>query len=122
MANQIISGKQNNMPGIPNDNDLLNAFQQLSTKNEMAEVLKELFDENKIYMIGDMSKDEIKLATRIFVIADMKNIDAWKKGLGFYMKMLISKDRKSRKEILDAIKGYQQQQNFMQRMNPFQRH
>jgi hypothetical protein len=119
--NTIITGKDNKVTGILNDNELINAFQQLSTKNEMAEVLKELFDENKLYMIGDLSKDEIKLATRIYVIADMKNIEIWKKGLAFYTKLLISKDRKSRREILDAIRGYQQQQSLLGRMNPFNR-
>jgi hypothetical protein len=116
----IITGKDNKITGIM-DNDLANAFQQLSTKNEMAEVLKELFDEKKLYMIGDLSKDEIKLATRIYVIADMKKIEIWKQGLAFYIRLLISKDRKSRKEILEAIKGYQQQQGFLSKMNPFNR-
>ena len=114
-------GNQNNMPLTPNNPDLLKAFQEISNKNEMAEVLKELFDENKLYMIGDLTKDEIKLCTRIYVIAEMKNIEVWKTGLGFYMKLLISKDRKSRKEILDAIRGYQQERNMFQKLNPFSR-
>lgn len=113
--------KQQTNP-IKADDDILNAFQNFSNKNEIVEIMKELFDEGKIYMIGDMSKDEIKLATRIYVIAEMKNIKVWKKGLAFFMKLLISKDRKSRKEILDAIKGYQPPMSFGQRMNPFQRH
>lgn len=88
--------------------DIESAFANVSDKNEIAEVLKELFDENKIYMISDLSKDEIKLATRIYMLADMKKIESWKIGLAFYVKFLISKDRKSRSEILRAIAGYQQ--------------
>lgn len=86
--------------------DIAGAFSQIQQKNEISEVLKELFDEGKVYMIGDMSKDEIKLATRIYMIADLKKLAVWKKGLAFYVKFLISRDRKSRREILDAIRGY----------------
>ena len=70
-------------------------------------------------MIGDMSKAEIQLATRIHVVASMKDINAWHDGLEFYVKFLLSRDRKSRKEIIDAIKGQQmQKQGLMSRMNP----
>jgi hypothetical protein len=93
----------------------------MQNKNEMAEVLKELFVENKIYMITELSIDEIKLASAIYIIAEMKNIPSWKTGLAFFCKLMLSKKRKSRSEILDAIKGYNQQQNFMQKMNPFAR-
>jgi hypothetical protein len=88
---------------------LLDSFNS-SRKNEMAEVLKELFDEKKIFMIGDLSKEEIQLATRIYIIAKMKGIDMWLEGLVFYSKFLLSRDRRSRRELLDAIKGYNNQQ------------
>lgn len=100
------------------EKDLLESFKDSQRQNDMADVLKELFDEGKIYMIGDLSKDEIKLATRIYMIAEMKNIQIWKDGLAFYCKLLISKDRKSRKEILEAIKGYSSQKGLLQKMNP----
>ena len=104
------------------DDDMLNAFHSMESKNEIAEVLKELFDKSKLHMIGDLSKDEIKLATRIFLIADMKKIKIWTKGLNFYMTLLISKDRKSRKEILDAIKGYYTSPSFVNKItSPFRR-
>ena len=85
--------------------EMMSAFQNLQSKNDISEVLKELFDEGKIYMIGDLSKDEIKLATRIFMIADMKDIEIWKKGLAFYCKIMLSKNRESRREMLRAIGG-----------------
>jgi len=72
-------------------------------------------------MIGDLSKDEIKLATRIYLIAELKKIEVWKRGLRFYMTLLISKNRKSRREILDAIKGYYTSPSFMEKINPFKR-
>lgn len=98
--------------------DMMAKFAELQNKNEMAEVLKELFVENKIYLITDLTKDEIKLMTRIYLIADMKNIEIWKTGLGFYCKLLLSQKRKSRKEILEAIKGYTSAEGFMSKLNP----
>jgi len=103
---------QNNNPNI------MEAFANSQQKNEMAEVLKELFDEKKIMLIGDLSKDEIKLVTRIYMIAEMKKLEIWKTGLAIYIKLLLSKDRKSRKEVLDAIKGYNSQQGLLSKMNP----
>ena len=99
-----------------NDAELEQAFNSMQNRNEMAEVLKELFDEKKIYMIGDMTKDEIKLATRIYIIARLKNLDAWLVGLAFYTKFLISKDRKSRSEILKAIAGYQKPEGMLSKI------
>jgi len=110
---------QNNQIVPAQSDDITEAFATLQNKNEIAEVLKELFDENKIFMIGDLTRDEIKLATRIYMIADMKNIQTWKQGLFFYCKLLLSRDRKSRREILDAIAGIQKQRSFLSRLNPF---
>ena len=101
------------------ESQMMKSFQEMNNKNEIAEVLKELFDEGKIYMIGDLTKDEIKLATRIYMVADMKDIEIWKKGLAFYCILMLSKDRTSRREILDAIKGASGGQSFLQKMNPF---
>jgi hypothetical protein len=94
-------------------------FNQMQNKNDMAEVLKELFDKGKIYLISDLSRDEIKLCTRIYMIAKLKNMPIWEKGLQFYTRCLLSKDRKSRKEIIDAIRGYPPQQSGLGRLNPF---
>jgi len=103
------------------DGKMFDAFAQMQGKNDMAEVLKELFDKDKINLITDLTKDEIKLCTRIHLIAEMKNIASWKSGLQLYLKLLLSKDRKSRREVLEAIKGYSTQQSFLQKMNPFNR-
>ena len=97
---------------------LMEQFQIEQNKNEIAEVLKELFVEGKINMITDLTPDEIKVATRIYIIADMKGLESWKKGLAFYMKLVLSRNRKSRKEILDAIKGYSSSQGLMSKLNP----
>ncbi len=101
-----------------NDEDMLNAFGQMQKQSEISEVLKELFSEKKIFMITDLTSDEISLLTRIYMIAEMKNIAVWKKGLIFYIKLLLSRNRKSRKEIIDAVKGYQTNQSLISKMNP----
>lgn len=107
---------------IPQTSDqvLMNSFQGQMNKNEIAEVIKELFDEKKIALITDLTADEVKLITRIMMIADMKNLTIWNKGIKWYMKLVLSKKRQSRRELLDAIKGSNQHQgNFFNRMNPF---
>ena len=98
--------------------DLLTKFAETQQRNEIAEVLKELFEEKKIFMIGDLTKDEIKLATRIFMIADIKQIPIYKEGLIFYSKLMLSKDRLSRRELLEAIRGVSGNTSFIQKLNP----
>lgn len=85
---------------------LLSQFGESREKNEIVEVLKELFDLDKIELITDLEPDEIKLVTAINVCAGLKNIPSWKTGTDLYMKLLLSKNRKSRREIIDAIKGH----------------
>lgn len=100
--------------------DIAEEFANLQSKNEMAEVLHELFDKGKIYLMTDLSKDEIRLLTRMYMIAKMKKKPSWITGINFYCQLMLSKDRKSRQEILRAISGYNQQ-NILQKMNPFNR-
>ena len=100
------------------DTNVLSALQTMQLKNEVAEVLKELFNEDKILMMTDLSPDEIKLVVRIRMIADMKKIKYWDKGLELFMKLVLSRDRKSRKEILEAIRGYSQSEGFLSKLNP----
>jgi hypothetical protein len=102
--------------------ELVNSFANVQNKTEINEVIRELFDEKKLYMIADMSKEEIRIATRIKIIADMKGIRYWNEGLEFYTKFLLSNSRKSRKEILEAIKGYTRKPNLFDRLlgrNPY---
>jgi len=99
--------------------EMLNSFSTMQKQNEIAEVLKELFDENKIFMITDVSRDEAKLMTRIYMIDRIKNIPIWSEGLIFYCKILLSKNRKSRKELLEAMKGMTNQKSLLSRLNPF---
>lgn len=103
------------------DVKMMDAFQQMQMKNEMAEVLKELFVEKKINMMTDLTSDEIKIATRIYMLSEMKDIKYWKTGLSYFMKIVLSRDRKSRKEVLQAISGYTRTEGVLSRLNPFNR-
>lgn len=103
------------------DTDLVQSFQDVQNKNDMAEVLKELFNEDKIHLMTELSRDEINYAVRIYMIAEMKNMELYKTGLFFFLKLMLSKDRKSRVEMLKAISGYNKQQGLLQKMNPFNR-
>lgn len=111
---EIQTYHQETMPS----NQMLSSFQQTQMKNELAEVIKELFSEEKLLMITDLSSDEIRLVTRIRMIAEMKDIGYWKDGLDLFMKLVLSRDRKSRKEILDAIKDFKQSRSMLQKLNP----
>ena len=104
------------------EKSILDGFSELSNKNETVEILKELFDAKKINMISEMSKDEIKLATRISIVAELKGIDYWKSGLERFLEFKLSNSRKSRKEIIDAL-GQQNKpkEGFFDKMNMFRK-
>src|SRR4030043_206960 len=90
-------------PIMVGDSSLVEEFGKAQNRNDMAETLKELFDEKKIYMISDLSRDEARLMTRIYIIAKMKKKQRWLDGLAFYSKIVLSNNRKSRTELLKAI-------------------
>ena len=98
--------------------DISEKFQAMSNKNEMADVIKELFDQSKIFMITDLSPDEIRLMTKIYAVATIKDIAIYKESLEIFSQLLLSNKRKSRTELLEAIRGYMSHNSFMQRMNP----
>lgn len=98
--------------------DIADTFQAFSQKNEAVEVLKELFDKDKLYMIGDLTSDEVKLITRIYMISKIKNLKVWESGINVFMTLLLSKNRKSRSEIIEAIKGYIDRQQSWNNLNP----
>jgi len=105
-------------PVLTTDGDVIeDAFNKVQNRNESVEVLKELFDEKKIYMISDLSQEQINIATRIFMIAKIKKLQIWQDGLVFFLKLILSKNRQSRKELLDGMRAYEQSRQ--QNSNPF---
>lgn len=93
-------------------------FAQQQDKNEIVEILKELFDENKLKMITDLEPDEIKLLTKMLVIAKMKDIEAWNDVSELFMILMLSKNRKSRAEIIEGVKGYYQRISGFSKLLP----
>ena len=85
-------------------------------KNQNVEILKELFDKNKIEMISDLSTDELKLITRILIIAELKDIPVWASGVQMFLKLGLSRKRESRKEIIRAIEGLNRKKNIGERI------
>jgi len=93
------------MGGIPGS-DLLGDFESSRDETEIVKVLKELFDKDKISLITDLDDDEIRLVTQILMIAELKDNPGMKLGVTYFTQLLLSRKRKSRTEIIDAIKGY----------------
>lgn len=100
-----------------NPESLMMEFSKQQNLSDVVKVLQELFDVKKLRLITDLSEDEIKLITRIRLVANIKDIPIWDQGLDEFMAMQLSKKRRSRSEIIDAIKGYtQQKQGFLPRL------
>lgn len=102
---------------IPDGELLEDQFNKIQNRNEAVEVLKELFDDKKIYMITDLSQRQINIATRIYLISQIKHLKTWESGLLFFMKLILSKNRQSRKELLEGMRNYEQSK--AQSTNPF---
>lgn len=84
--------------------DIADQFSASSDENKFAEIMKELMNKDKIEMITDLTSDEIKLITRIYMIAKMKKIDIWFQGLAIFMELQLSKNRRSRNEMIEALR------------------
>lgn len=93
-------------------------FAEQHNKNEIVEILKELFDDTKLKMITDLDPDEARLVTKMLVISGMKNIKAWDDTATIFMALMLSKNRKSRSEIISGIQGYYQRVSGLARLLP----
>ncbi len=98
------------------DSSIVQAFADQQSKHEVIEVLKELFDKDKLQLISDLEPDEIKLITRILMISKMRDIESWDSGMMIFMSLLLSKKRRSRSEVIDAVRGYAQRMTGLQRL------
>jgi hypothetical protein len=93
--------------------EMIESFASQVNKSEFTEGMSALFDLDKIESITDLTKDEIRLITRINMIADIKDLDIYKRATNLYMRLLLSKQRKSRGEILEMFKGLMSRMNNM---------
>lgn len=94
------------MNGSEQGGDILAEFQKMQNTSDITEVANQLFDLKKREMISELSRDEIRLITRILMIAKIKNLPKWVEGVEKYMTLMISHKRKGRTEVLKAVAGF----------------
>ena len=92
---------------------MMEAFaQSQQEKNQTVEVIKQLFDHDKLKKIAQLNSDERNILIAIYTIAELEDVPMYKQIADMYVEMSLSLDRKSRKEVIEAIKGsFQPQQN-----------
>lgn len=110
----MAKNKKENIPQIKEEkeHDVFNSFSQQQNKSDMNEILKELFNKTKIEMITDLSISEIKLITKIKMVSKIKNIKIYDEGVKMFMELKLSQKRLSRRELIDAVKGFYQTLNM----------
>lgn len=85
-------------------------------ESAMHDVLKDLNNEKKTSVMSELSDNEIKLLTKLKLLSKMRKNNLYDDAVSIFMKMRLSKDRQSRKEILTGIKNAHpepQNQNLM---------
>lgn len=85
--------------------DIQDAFNSMQNKTEIGEVLKELFNLEKREMITELSPDEVCLITKLDGVADIKGMQEYKNITAKFMTLQLSRNRKSRREIIDAVRS-----------------
>lgn len=84
----------------------------LDEEAEIVKVLKELFDEKKVEMISELSDDELRLITAMLVTSSQLKIPILSVVATKFMKLRLSTNRKSRHELLEAVKGYMAERRY----------
>lgn len=85
--------------------DIMKPEPKRDIESAMHDVLKDLNNEKKTPLMSELSDNEIKLLTRLRLIAKMRKNPIYDDAVEIFMKMRLSKDRQSRKEILTGIKN-----------------
>lgn len=84
---------------------MVDAFARQQNKNEHVEVLKELFNPAKLRMITELTDAEIAICTRMELIAKLMNASEYADAAEMFMMLRLSRQRKSRHEIIEAVKA-----------------
>jgi len=116
----LIKKDKDKLSAEVNQDILYGSFEKQKDKNEVVQVIKELFDPAKIDQITELTEDEIKIITAISMVAELKDMAVWKHGIDKYMMLMLSKKRKSRSEVIEAIKGYTERVSGLNRLIPQQ--
>ena len=86
-------------------NDLLKPEEKKDMESAFYDVLKDMTSEDKALLLSELSDNDLKLITRLKMLKIMRNQDLYETLSKIFIKLRISKDRKSREEILKAIKN-----------------
>jgi len=99
-------------------NSIMQQQEKKSIDSAIYDVLKELSDTKKSLILSELSDNEIKLITRLKMISKMRHNKRYNQAADIFMMLRISKNRKSRGEIISGIKAAHPEQtnhNFLQR-------
>jgi hypothetical protein len=94
--------------------DVMQVEEKKTLESAIFDVLKELSDKKKSDILTELSDNEIKLITRLEMISTMRNNKRYREAAEMVMKLRISKNRKSRAEIIAGIKAAHPEAKFPQ--------
>lgn len=98
------------------DASIVEKFADQQSKHEVIEVLKELFDKNKIFLISSFRRDEINLMTRIILVSSIRDVQVWADACELLAELRLSENRLSRTEVIEAVKANQERKTLLNRM------
>jgi len=99
--------------------DLLKQDEKKDIESAVYEVLKDLNNTNKKDILTELSESDIKLIMRLNMLSQMRKKKIYKDITELFMLLRISKARKSRLEILKAIKNANPESSMKDKMNNF---
>jgi hypothetical protein len=105
----------------PDSDDLLETSlsQSFEQENQIKAVAKELFSSSNIELKTEVNHDEINNVTRLQFLKEKFNIANVDVLVNNFLKLRVSKDRKSRAEFIEALQSDNRNQNspnFMQKL------
>lgn len=85
--------------------NLIKTDEKKDIESALYEVLKDLNAELKAKILTELSEEDIRKITALTIISKMRKQPIYKEITSVFMLLRISKGRKSRQEILKAIKN-----------------
>ena len=99
--------------------ELLQQEDKKDIESAVYEVLKDLNNPVKRQILTELSESDIKIIMRLNMISEMRNKKIYKDITELFMLLRISKTRKSRLEILKAIKNANPESSMKDKMQNF---
>lgn len=104
---------------VINQKELVYSSTELSKISAIAEGVKQLQDFKNIFAVTDLTTTQIMLFSQARTEGEFWDIPEYSIILKELATMLLSKDRKSRKEIIDALGGMSGKKKFGDRLKEF---